>query len=107
MLETEALIVRDAQLDPRFADNALVTGEPDVRFYVGVPLRSSDCRPIGALCGIDRWPRDVDEHELALLADLANLTMEQLEQRLVATLDGLTGRGPFILSAARDIALAR
>ncbi len=110
MLETQALIVRDAQRDARFADNLLVTGDPNIRFYVGVPLRASDGTPIGALCGIDRQPRDVGEQELALLADLANLTMEQLELRLVATLDGLTGalrRGPFIASATRNMALAR
>lgn len=110
MLEPDALIVRDAQLDARFFHNPLVTGDPNIRFYVGVPLRSSDGTPIGALCGIDSKPRDVGEHELALLTDLANLTMEQLELRLLATLDGLTGamrRGPFIMSADRDMALAR
>lgn len=110
MLETEALIVRDAQQDARFADNPLVTGNPNIRFYVGVPLRSSDGTPIGALCGIDRQPREVGKEELSLLADLANLTMEQLELRLVATLDGSTGalrRSPFIASATRDMAFAR
>jgi diguanylate cyclase (GGDEF)-like protein len=110
MLEAAPLVVRDAQLDARFAHNPLVTGDPNIRFYVGVPLRSEDGTPIGALCGIDSQPRDVDQRELDVLADLATLTMEQLELRLMATLDGLTGamrRGPFLSSAARDIALAR
>ena len=30
--------VHDASTDPRFADNALVTGEPFIRFYAGAPL---------------------------------------------------------------------
>lgn len=34
----EALIVNDALLDPRFADNPLVAAEPNVRFCAGFPL---------------------------------------------------------------------
>jgi diguanylate cyclase (GGDEF)-like protein len=110
MLGTGPLVVRDARLDDRFADNPLVTGGPDIRFYVGMPLRSEDGTPIGALCGIDNQPRDIDQRELDVLADLATLTMEQLELRLVAMLDGLTGamrRGPFLSNAARDLELSR
>ena len=35
MLGDEPLVVRDALLDPRFSINPLVTGSPDIRFYVG------------------------------------------------------------------------
>ena len=110
MLEAQALIVRAAQQDARFADNPLVKGDPNIRFYVGVPLRASDGTPIGALCGIDRQPRDVGEQELALLVDFSNLTMEQLDLRLVASLDGVTGalrRGLSIASVTRDMEHAR
>lgn len=104
------MIVRDATLDPRFAQNPLVAGDPDIRFYVGIPLRSADGTPLGALCGIDTKPRDINQRELEILGELADLTMEQLELRLLATLDGLTGavrRIPFVVSAARDMATAR
>ena len=110
MLGDEPMVVRDATLDPRFSHNPLVTGHPDIRFYVGVPLRSADGTPLGALCGIDNKPRDIDQRELDILRDLANLTMEQLELRLLATMDGLTSsmrRIPFLASASRDLALAR
>ncbi len=110
MLGDQPMVVRDASLDPRFSVNPLVTGSPDIRFYVGVPLRAADGTPLGALCGIDTKPRDIDQRELDILGDLANLTMEQLELRLLATRDGLTGamrRTTFVASASRDVTLAQ
>lgn len=110
MFGTEPMVVPDATLDSRFRTNPLVTREPEIRFYVGVPLLAADGTALGALCAIDRKPRDLRPIELAMLADLANLTMEQLELRLLATRDGLTGamrREPFLISAERDLAMAR
>ena len=57
MRQSGLMLVPDARLDPRFADNPLVTGEPHIRFYVGAPLVDSDGSQLGALCVIDREPR--------------------------------------------------
>ena len=38
ILETDILIVNDALVDERFSTNPLVTSEPHIRFYAGVPL---------------------------------------------------------------------
>ena len=38
----EALIVEDLRQDPRFRNNPLVTQEPHLRFYAGVPLIDRD-----------------------------------------------------------------
>ena len=38
LFPSEILEVSDAQLDKRFADNPLVTGDPKIRFYAGAPL---------------------------------------------------------------------
>ncbi|MEO6218253.1 MAG: PAS domain-containing protein [Sphingomonas sp.] len=58
MLETDIMVVPDATLDPRFADNPQVTGAPYIRFYAGVPLVSDEGVPLGSLCVIDVAPRD-------------------------------------------------
>lgn len=57
MHHPEILVVPDARADARFADNALVKGEPPVRFYAGAPLRSKEGAPLGALCVIAHEPR--------------------------------------------------
>ena len=57
MLGSDVMIVPDATLDPRFADNPLVTGEMNIRFYAGAPLIADDGMPLGSLCVIDTRPR--------------------------------------------------
>ncbi|MES2095317.1 MAG: PAS domain-containing protein [Pseudomonadota bacterium] len=56
MLEDDLMVVPDATLDPRFAGNVLVTGEPHIRFYAGAPLVGDDGIPLGSLCVIDIVP---------------------------------------------------
>ena len=46
----------DAQLDARFADNPYVVGEPNVRFYAGLPLATEEGLVVGTLCVFDRAP---------------------------------------------------
>ena len=67
------LVVPDARLDPRFAENPNVSGAPYVRFYAGAPITVRGLK-IGALCVMSIEPRPkVGEKELAELADLAVL----------------------------------
>ena len=49
MLRDGLLEVRDAALDPLFAGNPLVVGEPKIRFYAGQPLKSEEGLPLGTL----------------------------------------------------------
>ena len=89
--QAEPLLVTDARLDPRFADNPLVTGDPNIRFYLGVPLRMRDGTTIGALCAMDRRPRQALPGDVEMLRDLARMMINEIELRLLATTDGLTG----------------
>lgn len=70
ILGDQPLVIPDTLADPRFADNPLVEGEPNIRFYAGVPLRNADGHNIGTLCIIDRIPRQLPAGELQMLIDL-------------------------------------
>lgn len=59
VLGDELFEVPDAALDPRFADNPLVAGDPNIRFYAGAPVRLSDGHRVGTLCIVDRLPRQL------------------------------------------------
>lgn len=72
------LVVVDALRDQRFADNPMVVGEPRIRFYAGVPLRTPRGLDLGTFCIIDRQPRDFSQSEHRHLASLAQLAMQQL-----------------------------
>lgn len=75
------MVVSDATTDPRFAENPLVKGDPKIRFYCGVPLRSSDGYGLGTLCIIDRVPRQMDRADLEVLSRLARLVEQEFETR--------------------------
>ncbi len=78
---SEPLVVPDALLDERFADNPLVTGEPHVRFYAGVPLRSPEGRVLGTLCVLDTVPRRLSSAQMDKLGALAQQAAFELALR--------------------------
>jgi len=105
----DPLGVSDASLDERFRDNLLVTGEPRVRFYMGVPLKTAAGTMIGALCAIDNRPREVSGREAAILTELAAMAADRINLHIAASIDGLTGtmrRTAFMNEAGRDFARA-
>lgn len=84
ILSDDILNVPDATLDVRFADNPLVTGPPDIRAYVGAPLRLVSGLRMGTLCLIDRKPRMLDATALADLRHLADWVQDELQRVLLA-----------------------
>ena len=78
----QVLVVPDAALDIRFADNDLVTGPPYIRFYAGAPLITPDGYNLGSLCIIDRKPRtELSPADRRTLQDLADIAVDELELR--------------------------
>lgn len=117
----QILVVNDAELDPRFRQNALVVSAPHIRFYAGMRLLANDGTAIGALCVLDNKPRPsgISQTERMTLQVLAGQVQALLELRRLLhernrevankvrlarklrhvadhdTLTGLPHRGPF------------
>lgn len=108
--EDGPFIVPDTLNDERFASNPLVLGDPNIRFYAGIPLQTPDGFKLGTLCVIDRKPRLFSAAQIEVLYDLARLVVDQLEFRRVAETDCLTGvftRKKALNFLRREIELAK
>ncbi|RYY53922.1 MAG: GAF domain-containing protein [Comamonadaceae bacterium] len=78
--------VPDATQDERFRDNPLVTGEPRVAHYAGVPLTLSGGERVGTLCVFDLAPGRLTPQQRSLLVELAEGVSDLLKQREQALL---------------------
>lgn len=82
-----SLAVADTLLDPRFHDDEAVIGPIGIRFYAGVPLVLPSGERIGAICVMDRAPRDtVDPADIAILAGLSQTATALIESRRQAAI---------------------
>ena len=107
--ENKPLIVPDATKDPRFDQNPFVLVENGMRFYAGIPLQTRDGNNVGTFCLVDTEPREFDAGQVELLSDLARMVMDELELRMLATTDSMTGalsRRAFTEQTSRAVALA-
>lgn len=81
ILGNEMMEVPNALQDERFQDNPLVSGAPDIRFYAGMPLITSDGFNLGTLCVIDRVARQLSQEQREAMARLGRQVVAQLELR--------------------------
>lgn len=77
----KVFIIPDSRLDERFHDNPLVTDDPLVIFYAGVPLVSNNGLPLGTLCVIDHEPKTLTPGQIKSLKALGNQVMNLLNLR--------------------------
>lgn len=71
ILDDDVLVIPDALQDERFSDNPLVAENPNIRFYAGAPIKSSEGYNIGTLCVIDTNPRDMTSEDIENLQELS------------------------------------
>lgn len=79
IMQDDIYEVNNALENKIFADNPLVTGNPDIRFYAGAPLKDADGFNLGSLCVIDTIPRILKKEQkkaLRLLADQVVLLLQ-------------------------------
>jgi len=81
ILQPDVFVVEDATQDDRFADNPLVTGGSQVRFYAGAPLIAEGGEALGMLCVNDRVPREITTEQKISLQALSRQVVAQLELR--------------------------
>jgi len=113
---SQVTVIEDSLRDPRFFNNPMVTGAPNIRFYAAAPLRNWQGHNLGTLCVLDRQPRKLGIEQRRLLEDLAAMVIDELETRRsmmelrhLATTDPLTGihnRRQFLHLAEKEIARA-
>lgn len=84
ILQDDLFIVPDTTIDPRFAGNPLVTGQPHLRFYAGALLKTPSGLPIGTVCvlGFQARPRGLARDQASALQALARAVMRELDLRL-------------------------
>lgn len=79
---SDVLQVTDLRLDARFADNALVTGPHQLRFYAGAPLITKAGIALGTLCIMGREPRQLSAEEQLQLQTLSRVVVAQMELKM-------------------------
>ncbi|MGO9801484.1 MAG: GAF domain-containing sensor histidine kinase [Candidatus Binatus sp.] len=82
VFERRSIVCEDMRLDPRFADNPLVTGPPHVSFYAGMALVTPRGAILGTLAVMDTVPRNLTEFQREALTLLAQQIVDQLELRM-------------------------
>ncbi len=79
---SELMVVNDSREDDRFADNPLVTGDPHIIFYAGMPLVTDDGYALGSICVMDYKPGELNEAQQNALKSLSHQVMQLMELRM-------------------------
>ncbi len=81
ILSNNATIFQNAQDEPCFLANPLVHGVYGMQFYAAAPLKTRKGIRIGALCIVDKKPREFSELDQRILENLAAIVMSEIEKQ--------------------------
>lgn len=79
---TELTMIPDALRDERLVTNPLVINEPNLRFYAGAPLITTDGYCLGTLCVVDQKPHTLNKHQQIMLKMLSKQAINIMELKL-------------------------
>lgn len=71
--------VPDLSLDERFQDKVYVSGPIGLKYYMGVPLTTSEGFNIGALCVLDTESKSISPEKLDMLKIIADEVVKRLK----------------------------
>jgi len=78
--EASLLLIEDTTKDPRTTTNRLVKGPPNIKFFVGSPLVTSEGLRLGCLCAADTVTRSLTLTQAQSLASFGQLCIQELER---------------------------
>jgi len=85
---SDLMMVPDTLRDPRLINNPLVIDEPNLRFYAGAPLITTEGHCLGTLCVVDQKPHSLNKHQQIMLKMLAKQAINIMELKLSQQLLG-------------------
>ncbi|OCX52651.1 hypothetical protein BEL04_14490 [Mucilaginibacter sp. PPCGB 2223] len=78
----ELMLVPDTLRDPRLVNNPLVVNEPNLRFYAGAPLITTEGHRLGTLCVVDQKPHILNKYQQMMLKMLSKQALNIMELKL-------------------------
>lgn len=79
ILEDDNFEVKDLSKDQRFKAKEYVKNDPKLKYYYGIPLKTSNGVNIGALCVLDSEQKDISPEDKELLQLIARQVVRRLE----------------------------
>lgn len=78
IMQEESFEVKNLAEDDRFKDKFYVKGQPNIRYYYGIPLKTDKGQNIGALCVLDYERREISPEKVEMLKIIANEVIKRL-----------------------------
>lgn len=79
ILNGEHLEIKDLSKDERVKDKFYVKGNPNLRYYFGLPLKTGKGNNIGVLCVLDTEEKDLSPEKIELLTIIASEIVSRIE----------------------------